>query len=47
VIVVTEEGCENLTTCPRTVNEVESVMSGGPWPPLGLFKFSTLLQIFV
>lgn len=25
---------DNLTTCPRLVSEVESVMAGGPWPPL-------------
>jgi Xaa-Pro dipeptidase len=34
VIVVTEEGCVNYTTCPRTIDEVESVMSGAKWPPL-------------
>lgn len=34
VVVVTEEGVENLTTCPRTVEEVESVLAGGEWPPL-------------
>jgi Xaa-Pro dipeptidase len=32
-VLVTAEGCENLTTCPRTVEEVESVLSGGQWPP--------------
>jgi hypothetical protein len=26
---------ENLTLCPRTVAEVEAVMSGAPWPPAG------------
>ncbi len=31
-IVVTETGYENLTKCPRSVEEVESVMAGGPWP---------------
>jgi len=25
--------CDNLTTCPRLIEEVESVMSGGQWPP--------------
>jgi hypothetical protein len=30
-IVVTETGYENLTKCPRTVEEIESVMAGGPW----------------
>lgn len=33
VVVVTSDGCINLTTCPRTIEEIESVMSGGPWPP--------------
>lgn len=33
VIMVTDSGAENLTTCPRTVEEVESVMNGGIWPP--------------
>jgi Xaa-Pro dipeptidase len=27
------QGAENLTTCPRTVAEVESVLAGGQWPP--------------
>lgn len=26
-------GPVNLTTCPRTVKEVEAVLSGGQWPP--------------
>ena len=34
VIVIKEGGAENLTVCPRTPEEVESVMSGGPWPPV-------------
>lgn len=33
VVVVTSDGPVNLTTCPRTVEEVESVMNGGAWPP--------------
>lgn len=34
VVVVREDGPpSNLTTCPRTVKEVESVLAGGPWPP--------------
>lgn len=33
VVVVTADGVINLTTCPRTVREVESVLAGGPWPP--------------
>lgn len=34
VIQVTSSGCINLTLCPRTINEIESVMAGGKWPPL-------------
>ena len=30
-VVVTKDGMENLTKCPRTVEEVEAVMSGKPW----------------
>jgi Xaa-Pro dipeptidase len=33
VVVVTNDGVINLTTCPRTVREVESVLAGGQWPP--------------
>jgi len=33
VVVVTASGAENLTTCPRTIDEVESVMGGAAWPP--------------
>lgn len=33
VVVVTADGVDNLTTCPRTVSEIESVMAGGAWPP--------------
>ena len=34
VVVVTDSGPPtNLTTCPRTVAEVEGVMTGAPWPP--------------
>jgi Xaa-Pro dipeptidase len=33
VICVTEDGVINLTTCPRTITEIESVMAGGKWPP--------------
>jgi len=32
-VVITEEGCENLTVCPRAVSEVVDVMSGKQWPP--------------
>jgi Xaa-Pro dipeptidase len=34
VLVVTDKGPINYTLCPRTVEEVESVMAGGKWPPL-------------
>jgi len=34
VVVVTDDSCENYTLCPRTVEEVESVLSGGKWPPV-------------
>lgn len=33
-ILITEDGVDNFTLCPRTVKEVESVLNGGPWPPL-------------
>ena len=33
VICVTSDGCENYTICPRTLEEVEHVASGGKWPP--------------
>ena len=29
---ITEHGCENLTQCPRAVEEVLDVMGGGIWP---------------
>ena len=32
-VFVTDEGCENLTICPRAVSEVLDVMNGKPWPP--------------
>ncbi|CAM6022110.1 unnamed protein product [Sphagnum balticum] len=31
-VVVTADGCENLTKCPREIQEVEAVMAGGAWP---------------
>ena len=31
VIVVTGNGVQNLTTAPRTVNEVNHVRGGGKW----------------
>ena len=30
---VTADGCENLTLCPRALQEVVDVMKGGLWPP--------------
>jgi len=33
-ILVTEDGCDNLTMCPRAVSEIVDVMTGGKsWPP--------------
>ena len=32
-VLVREDGPENLSVCPRTVREVESVLAGGAWPP--------------
>ena len=29
---ITADGCENLTLCPRAVEEVLDVMHGGDWP---------------
>lgn len=34
VVLVTENGPESLSTCPRTVEEIESIMNGGQWPPV-------------
>jgi len=33
VVAITANGCDNYTNCPRTVNEVETVIGGGKWPP--------------
>jgi Xaa-Pro dipeptidase len=33
VVLVTSDGIENFTQTPRTIEEVESVMAGGAWPP--------------
>lgn len=33
VVLVTANGAESLSTCPRTVEEIESVIAGGAWPP--------------
>lgn len=32
-VVITADGCENLTQCPRAPQEVMDVMNGGEWPP--------------
>ena len=32
-ILITEDGCENLTMCPRAISEVVGVMGGAAWPP--------------
>ena len=32
-VVITSDGCENLSQCPRAPQEVLDVMSGGEWPP--------------
>lgn len=31
-VLVTADGCENLTKCPRETWEVEEVMAGSKWP---------------
>lgn len=37
-VVVTEDGCHNMTNCPRTVEDVEGVMSGKIKSRKELFK---------
>jgi len=32
-VVITANGCENLTQCPRAPQEVLDTMAGGEWPP--------------
>ncbi len=32
-VLITETGFENFTHCPRTVEDVEAVIAGAPWPP--------------
>lgn len=34
VVAITANGCINYTLCPRTVSEIEHVMTGGKWPPI-------------
>ncbi|XP_028790599.1 xaa-Pro dipeptidase-like [Neltuma alba] len=31
-VLVTADGCKNMTSCPREIPEIEAVMSGAPWP---------------
>eukprot|EP00045_Choanoeca_perplexa_P011086 m.115923 g.115923 ORF g.115923 m.115923 type:complete len:511 (-) comp15508_c0_seq3:74-1606(-) len=33
VVLITKDGFENFTQTPRTIDEIEAVMAGGPWPP--------------
>lgn len=33
VVLVTQHGPETLSTCPRSVKEIEAVIAGGQWPP--------------
>jgi Xaa-Pro dipeptidase len=33
-VLVTENGIDNFTICPRRVEDVEAVMAGAPWPPV-------------
>mmetsp|Transcript_826 Transcript_826/g.2668 ORF Transcript_826/g.2668 Transcript_826/m.2668 type:complete len:509 (-) Transcript_826:285-1811(-) len=32
-VIITEDGCENMTAVPREIEDVERVVSGGLWPP--------------
>lgn len=34
-VLVTATGAERLASVPRSVEEVEAVMAGAPWPPVG------------
>ena len=34
MIAITSDGFVNLTVAPRGIDEVESVMAKGKWPPL-------------
>lgn len=31
-VIVTAEGGNSMNNVPRTVQEIEAVMAGGPWP---------------
>jgi len=37
-VMITVNGMENFTICPRTVEDVERVMAGSPWPPEPVVK---------
>ena len=32
-LIITQTGFENMTLCPRTIEQVEAVMAGAAWPP--------------
>ncbi|XP_010447846.1 PREDICTED: xaa-Pro dipeptidase [Camelina sativa] len=40
-LVVTADGCKNMTNVPRETWEIEAVMAGGPWPPVTTKNNST------
>jgi Xaa-Pro dipeptidase len=31
-VLVSANGCKNMTSVPREISEIEAVMAGGPWP---------------
>ena len=33
-VLVRADGVENLSLCPRTIEEIRSVKHGGQWPPV-------------
>jgi len=45
-VLVTEDGIENFTICPRTVEDVERVMAGTPWPPEPVIKVVKSFELF-
>jgi hypothetical protein len=45
-VLVTEDGIENFTICPRTVEDVERVMAGTPWPPEPVVKAVKSFELF-
>ena len=44
-VLVTADGCENLTLCPRAVEEVLDVMHGGVWPRKFVHSFSVVVNL--